>query len=181
MVVNTMPITTKTGDKGKTDLFLGPRVAKDDLRVEAYGTLDELCSLLGLAKSFITAKKVKCILETIQRDLFILGSEIGVASCHRGKLKKKIDASHVQGLDEIICGLEKNNSCKTRSFCLPGGNTISSSLDIARTVARRAERCMVTLKRKRILQNGQCLVYLNRTSDLLYLLARSYDKKTKRV
>lgn len=176
-----MPITTKTGDKGKTGLNFGTRVAKDDIRVEVCGTLDELCSFLGLAKSFAAEKKVKRIVELIQKDLFVLGAETATAPRLQNRLKKKIGTSHISRLEKIIDGLETDKAFTAICFYLPGQNTLSSCLDAARTIARRAERRVVTLARKKYLSNDQCIIYLNRVSDLLYLLARAADKKSRKV
>ncbi len=171
-----MSITTKTGDKGKTSLCHGGRVYKDDIRIEAYGALDELCSFLGLARSLVKDRKAKGIIEVIQRDLFTIGQEIAA----RPDFTHRLGPADVKRLEDIIDDLESRRRFKARSFSIPGGNIISSSMDIARTAARRVERLMVTLKKHGMLKNDQCLVYLNRASDILFLLARSYDKRPVR-
>lgn len=174
-----MSITTKRGDGGKTSLLWGGRVSKDDLRVETCGTLDELCSFLGSAKSLLKGKSEKDIVESIQEDLFTIGAEVASKPQYIERLKERVDRSDVIRLEKIIDKLESCKSPKARRFCLPGRNIVSSSLDICRTIARRAERQIVTLARKKGLRNEYCVIYLNRASDLLYLLARSCDKNRR--
>jgi ATP:cob(I)alamin adenosyltransferase len=171
-----MAVTTKTGDKGSTSLYWGGRVPKDHIRVEAYGNLDELCSVLGLSKSLINEKSIKGLIESIQRDLFVVGAELATKKAFIGKLKQRVDKSYIERLEKISADLEDRRTFKECCFYLPA-NPISSSLDIARTVARRAERSIVTVKRKGLLTNKFILIYLNRLSDLLYLLARRHEKK----
>ncbi len=174
-----MSITTKAGDNGKTSILFGKKIPKDDLRVEACGTLDELCSFLGMAKSLIVSRGLKSIIESIQKDLFVIGTEVAAAPKHLRKLKKRITKNSVSKMDELIRVWEAKNRPKVACFCLPGENLVSSSFDISRTIARRAERTLVTLKRKKIVSNGEIIVYLNRLSDLLYLFARGYGQETK--
>jgi len=167
-----MGIVTKKGDKGKTSLYQGKPVSKDHIRIEVCGTIDELSSYLGLAKSMIKNRKIGGIVESIQKDLFILCAEIVTEAKALGKLKKRIDSSFIDCLDKAILGLENKKGLGVRCFQLPGASPVSSVLDISRTIARRAERRIVTLVRKKLLSNKNILVYLNRLSDLLYLLAR---------
>lgn len=174
-----MRITTKTGDKGITSLYLKGRVSKDDIRCEVCGDLDELCSFLGLAKSIIKTKKVKEVIDKIQRDLFIIGTEIATKIKFISKLEKRIGKVHVSHLEKEIKKIEKKINFKKGTFLLPGDNIFSSILDTTRTIARRAERRIATLKKKNMLKNNYILVYLNRLSDLLYLLARSFEKKSR--
>jgi len=175
-----MSITTKAGDNGKTFLSFGGRVFKDDLRVEACGTLDELCSFMGLAKSLIYDKNTKKIIEDVQRDLFIIGAEAVTLPKYLEKLGKRIDGSFVLKLENLIRQWESKKKFKAHCFYLPGENKASSCFDVSRTIARRAERMLVGLKRKKILKNNYMVIYLNRLSDLLYLFARNYEKKPKR-
>lgn len=172
-----MSVTTKTGDKGITSLYMGGKVAKDDARVEAYGVLDELCSFLGLAKSFIKSKKCKKLIEFIQKDLFIICAELAIKVQFVHKLKRRIGVNEVDRLEIMIKELEGKSISKMRNFCLPGENVVSGTLDVARTIARKAERRVVTLNRKGMLRNKQIIIYLNRLSDLLYLLARFCEKR----
>jgi len=175
-----MSITTKTGDSGKTSLCFGERVFKDDLRVVACGTLDELCSSIGMAKSLIKDKATKKIAEDVQRDLFIIGTEVSTLSKSLGRLKKRINTNYVSKLEKLIKQWEGKKKFEACCFCLPGENPVSSSFDISRTIARRAERILVSLKRKKIIKNPDIIIYLNRLSDLLYLLARNYEKSPKK-
>ena len=176
-----MSITTKTGDKGMTSLLFAGRVRKDDLRVEAYGTLDEVSAFLGLTKSLIRDKATKNIINRIQTELFVMGAEIATRKPLIHNLERRINESHVRYLESLISGFEKKYESKECCFILAGENIISASLDIARTVARRAERIIATLYKKKYLANKHILVYINRLSDLLFLIARYYEKKTRKV
>ena len=167
-----MGIVTKKGDKGKTSLYQGKRVSKDHIRMEACGVLDELSSYLGLAKSMIKNRKIGSIIESIQKDLFILGTEIVTEGPALKKLKRRIDSSFIDYLDKVILDLEEKKGLKIKCFQLPGVSSVSSILDISRTIARKLERRVTTLGKKRLISNKCILVYLNRLSDLLYLLAR---------
>ncbi|MDD5730796.1 MAG: cob(I)yrinic acid a,c-diamide adenosyltransferase [Candidatus Omnitrophica bacterium] len=171
-----MSITTKKGDKGRTSLYLGDKVSKDNIIIEALGTVDELCSCLGFSRSLAKAKTIKETIQSIQEDLFRVGAEFATNQKSFGKLKNRINIEDVSRLEKILRSLENTKTFKANCFYLPGENTISASLDIARAVARRAERRAVTLKRKGSLANRNIIVYLNRLSDLLYLLARSFEK-----
>ena len=171
-------IVTKKGDKGMTDLYCAGRVLKDDIRCEACGTIDELCSFLGLAKSVIRKNKTKLIIDKIQNNLFILGSEIAFNLDKTDMLKERIDASYVKKIENVIYQLEKKVMLPNK-FIIPGKNKSSAILDICRTLARRLERRVVTLNSKRLLRNSHILIYVNRLSDLLYLLARLQEKSSK--
>jgi cob(I)alamin adenosyltransferase len=176
-----MSIVTMTGDKGTTGIYAGKRVSKDSLRVEIFGTFDELCSYMGLARSLVKQQKTKAVLEDIQRDLFVVGAEVATEARYLGKLKHRIGQSHIDKLEKLIYALERRANFEGCCFYLPGGNPQAASLDIARTVTRRAERRLVTLKRRGLLKNPDVLVYLNRLSDLLFILSRSLEKKPKKV
>jgi len=176
-----MGITTKKGDKGMTALYLGGRVPKDDIRVEIYGSLDELCSFLGMAKSLVPDKKMKRLIESVQGDLFVIGAEVAARPASAGKLKKRISIQDAARLEVVLKGLEKKKTFEECCFYLPGAGLASSVLDVSRTVCRRLERRVVSFKRKGGLKNPEVLVYLNRLSDLLYLLARSMEGKHERV
>jgi cob(I)alamin adenosyltransferase len=176
-----MAITTKKGDKGMTSLLWGTRVSKDDIRVEIYGSLDELCSFLGLARSLIAEKKTKKLIESIQEDLFVIGSEIASEPKFINRLEKRIDAEDVKRLEAILEELEKKKTFEACCFYIPGRNFVSSTLDVCRTITRRAERKVVTFKRAGKLKNPQILIYLNRLSDLLFLLARAFEERHKKL
>jgi cob(I)alamin adenosyltransferase len=175
-----MSITTKQGDKGMTSLLWGRQVRKDDIRVEAGGALDELCSYLGLARSLISEGAAKKILEDIQKDLFVMGAEITAGRKFSGRLKNRIDNNYTKRLEGSIKGLEKKIKLGGHCFLLPGENLVSAVLDVCRTVARRTERIIVTLKHKNMANNPHTLTYLNRLSDLLYLLARCHEKRQRK-
>jgi len=175
-----MSITTRTGDKGKTSVYRGKRVSKDNIRIEICGMLDELGVCLGLAKALVKKdKKIKGIIESIQKDLFMVAGEIVCQAKFIKQLKKRINQKKVENLDKISGGLEKSGKFNSKSFSLPGKNFTSAVFDLARVAARRAEREIVTFKRKKALKNNYILVYLNRLSDLLYLLARKYEVSSK--
>ncbi len=171
-----MGIVTKGGDKGKTSLYRGKRVSKDHIRIEIVGTLDELSSYLGLTSCLIRNAKIKKTIQSIQKDLFLINAEAATPMESLNRLKKRISQKQVSFLEKAIAGLEAKKGLKLKGFCLAGKNQISSNLDIARTIARRAERRVVTLQRKKLLKNEYIVVYLNRLSDLLYLLARICPK-----
>jgi len=171
-----MRITTKKGDKGKTDLFKGPRVYKDNLQVEIFGNIDELNSYLGLLKAQSKRRKIKNIVEGIQKDLFLIGSEIGLEPKYMEKLDKKTGKAAVRKVEKLIEGLERKIKVK-KDFYLPGQTVESAIIDIARVIARRAERRVVSLSRRKPLKNKNILIYLNRLSDFLFLLARSSEKR----
>ena len=170
-----MSIVTKTGDMGVTSLLYGGRVRKDDLRIEINGILDELSSFLGLIKSLIKKKRGKDLINKIQVHLWMIGSEISTKVAYLSKLKKRLKQEDIKYLESLIKKLEGKYRPEERCFVLAGKNTISSTLDIARTIARTAERRVVTFNSKTEARNRCILVYLNRLSDLLYLLARHYE------
>jgi len=172
-----MPITTKTGDNGSTSLLYGGRVRKNSPRIEICGVLDELSSYLGLSKSLLKSRRQKDVISKIQKDLMVICSEVSTRIPAAHKLRKRIDREDIKDLELFIEKLEKKRKLKKAVFILPGENTLSATLDVARTVARKAERRMITLKDKRMMRNRYIPIYLNRLSDLLYLLARSHEKR----
>ncbi len=166
-----MSILTKKGDKGFTFLF-SQKIRKDDERIEAIGTLDELSSFLGIGKSFLPQKERNTITQ-IQRDLFLLGEKI----C-RGKKSKKGMGEKISCLEKGIERREKKLKLD-KKFILSGDNVISAIFHFSRALTRRAERRVATLIRKRLLKDKEVLVYLNRLSDLLFLIAYECRKKRK--
>lgn len=176
-----MGISTKTGDRGITSLLYGGRVQKDSLLIETIGILDELSSFLGLGKSLLKDRRQKKLIETIQTGLWLIGSEIATKPPYIGRLSKRLKREDVKYLDSTIKKLEKKYKPKEYCFLLTGENTVSAILDVARTIARRAERRVTTLLKRRMLKNRHILVYLNRLSDLLYLLARSCEKRQRKI
>jgi len=164
-----MKIYTKTGDNGDTSLFGGGRVSKSSLRIEAYGTVDELNSTIGLARSFGLTEESERLCNTIQNDLFVLGADLATPPESRVKIDR-INHDYVTRLEHFIDGLE-DTLPKLRFFILPGGTQPASALHLARTVCRRAERKLVEACRQEDISDD-CLHYLNRLSDLLFVMAR---------
>ncbi len=168
-------IVTKLGDKGKTSLYYGRRLDKDDIRIEAIGVLDELSCWLGFTKAQLNTKKDKSQLEAIQKDLLVLSAEVASENKFLDKLKRRIDENSISVIEEKIKESEKKAK-KINSFILAGENKLSSYLDLSRAIARKAERRIVSLVKKKSLNNKCILIYLNRLSDLLYIWARSKEK-----
>ncbi|MDD5023005.1 MAG: cob(I)yrinic acid a,c-diamide adenosyltransferase [Candidatus ainarchaeum sp.] len=172
-----MAIYTKKGDFGKTGLADGKEIDKDDDVVEAYGTIDELNSLLGLVKSKITNENVQKEIERIQKNLFTIGVEIA-----GGKREfKGIEYYEIDEIEKQIDVIE-NKIPKLNHFIIPGGETSASLVHFARTVCRRCERKVVKVSKREKVRN-EILVYLNRLSDFLFVLAReiNYEKKIQDV
>lgn len=166
-----MRVYTRTGDKGETSLWGGQRVSKADLQVEAYGTVDEASSFLGLARGFVRSQRAQELLPELQKKLQILASEL--ASTPEGllKLKERLQEEDIRRLEHAIDEIQESLPPQT-GFVLPGGTAGTGALDVARTVVRRAERLAVRLRQERRLRE-EIVRYLNRLSDLLYVLARA--------
>jgi cob(I)alamin adenosyltransferase len=167
-----MKIYTKTGDKGETSLFGGDRVSKDDLRIQSYGTVDELNSLLGVVLSELKTEELRPVIIKIQNDLFTLGSDLAtpVEKGNKGFVIPRIDEKFVLYLEEFIDKYDRQLP-ELKNFILPGGLKSAALLHVARSVCRRAERETVTLS-KNVEIGVQIIVYLNRLSDFLFVLAR---------
>ena len=167
-----MKIYTKTGDKGKTSLFGGQRVDKDDLRVECYGTVDELNSILGLAVTEDMDTEIKEVIQKIQNDLFTLGGELATPIEKKSELdsSSEINTNQINFLEEKIDRFEEKLQ-PLKQFILPGGSKSAALLHIARSVSRRSERLAVKLSKRDVI-NENIIIYLNRLSDLLFVLAR---------
>lgn len=163
-------IYTRKGDKGTTRLGEGSLVRKNHPRVEAYGNVDELNSWIGFLRSFGVPEEMEAGLAQIQHDLFDLGGEL----CIPGH--SMIRAGRVKHLENMIDDLNKDLD-PLKEFLLPGGTQAAALCHVARTVCRRAERSLVTLSQTEEV-NDLPLIYLNRLSDLLFVLARSINKKT---
>lgn len=167
-------IYTRTGDDGTTGLVRGPRRMKHDLRVESYGTVDEANSFIGMARlNTATMPKLDRVLGRIQNDLFDLGSDLATpgADPQNGDAVLRITDAQTAWLEEQI-DLYNEQLQPLRSFVLPGGSSLAVALHLARTVTRRAERQVVALTNTEPHLNSAVLVYLNRLSDLLFVLAR---------
>jgi len=171
-----MPITTKKGDKGFTSLLGGRRVPKFHLRSETYGTLDELNSFLGMARAVSKDRMVKETLLTIQNHLYLIGSELALSGKDRRLLKREITQKEADWLTGLSTDFEAS-LMPAPKFVIYGETYVSSILDVARAVSRRAERRVVEMRSKRMLSNPKILEYLNRLSDVLYLLARYEERK----
>ena len=168
-------IYTKSGDQGETGLGDGSRVAKDHPRVAAYGTVDELNAILGLLLSQSPPPAESELLRSIQNDLFDVGADLCVPQTDDEKAgaRLRVRAEQAQRLEQAIDRLNANLAPLT-SFILPGGQSSASWCHLARTVCRRAEREVVTLSHGETI-NPQVVIYLNRLSDLLFVLARVYN------
>jgi cob(I)alamin adenosyltransferase len=167
-----MKIYTKTGDAGETGLLGGARVPKDHPRVASYGDVDELNAVLGLVRAHAPEPGASKLLLEIQRDLFALGAQLADPT-HRvasKKAKTAIPSARIRRLEKAIDAREAKTP-PLRHFVLPGGSRPAAFLHLARTVCRRAERSLVSLAREAPL-DPRLLVYLNRLSDLLFVLAR---------
>ncbi len=174
-----MKLYTKTGDDGSTGLFGAERVSKDDLRVNAYGTVDELNASLGVALAILSdgnpAISLKSSLEAMQSRLFDLGADLATPSNsqHEDKVHR-IDESNIRWLENQIDIIDVDNAVMT-NFVMPGGTSLAAHLHLCRTIARRAERLVVTLAGHEPI-NQLTLVYLNRISDLLFAMARAANR-----
>lgn len=167
-----MKIYTRTGDDGGTALFGGARVSKASRRVDTYGTVDELNSAIGLARSLGVPSVIDAELATIQVELFDLGAELATVPEKRDKLTlPTIEAEDTKRLEDAIDALEVGLAPLT-TFVLPGGSQGASALHVARTVARRAERGLVALASEEPVRD-ELVRYVNRLSDLLFTMARS--------
>jgi ATP:cob(I)alamin adenosyltransferase len=166
---------TRTGDEGLTDLWSGERVRKDDLRVEAYGTIDELDSILGEAKHWLKQEECKRIVEEVQRDLFRLA---GALATRTGRYVDPI----VPGDEARIAGYVEAYETRLglNGFVIPGSTLQSAKLDVARTVCRRAERRIVSLAWDADVPEP-IRRYVNRLSDLLFILARAEEAAEGRI
>jgi cob(I)alamin adenosyltransferase len=165
-----MSIATKRGDGGETSLPGGMRVPKSDLRVECYGTVDELISQMGFARAIAGDAELNEWARRIQRELFKVGSAIGTASGSR-KPAPEITAEMVQALEDEVHRIEAMPGI-LNDWSVPGELAGSAAFDVARTVCRRAERLAVRLRDDGELANPHILAYLNRLSDLLWLFGR---------
>jgi len=166
-----MKIYTRTGDTGSTGLFGGPRVAKDDDRIEAYGTVDELNAAIGTARSANLGYQVDSQLEIIQNALFSIGAELATPDPDDHNMRS-ISNAHIGQLEQWI-DLHESELSPLKQFILPAGDTGATHLHLARAICRRAERRVVTLVRRHETSvSEELIIYLNRLSDLLFVLTR---------
>ncbi len=168
------PVYTKTGDDGSTGMLFGGRISKTDPRVEAYGTIDEAVAALGIARAATTDERVAAIIFELQRELFVAGADLAA--------NDRLRARQVEGVSritrEMTAGLERRideliaEEPLRPVFVVPGANLESAALDLARTILRRAERRLVAAIEQEKVAAPTVLAYLNRASDLLYVVAR---------
>ena|SRR6187397_2802713 len=167
-------IYTKTGDDGTTGLLYGGRVPKDDLVTEAYGTTDEAVAVLGLARSLTEDPAMQADLLALQRELFVVGADLATNPRERKKLDPEVSLvteRMVKRLERRIDDLVEERPLP-QVFIVPGANPASAAIDVARAVIRRAERDVVALEHAQREVNPEVRRYLNRLSDLLFVLAR---------
>jgi len=167
-----MKIYTKTGDEGNTSLFGGGRVSKDNLRIEAYGTVDELNSIIGICRTLHPHPDVDTVLQWIQHTLFVLGADLAtpVNSDAADSRIARISTSDVENLEGRIDAIDTVVAPLT-AFILPGGTPCAAMVHMARTVCRRAERLVVSLGNLEEV-GAMPTIFLNRLSDALFMIAR---------
>jgi cob(I)alamin adenosyltransferase len=164
-------IYTRAGDAGETSLGNGTRVPKTDARIDAYGTVDELNAVLGLVLAGEVRPELRTALERVQNELFDLGADLAVPFDDERRERLRVGRAQVEAL-EALCDRANEELEPLRSFVLPGGTETAARLHLARTVCRRAERLSVALDAEHGV-NPEALAYLNRLSDLLFILARA--------
>jgi cob(I)alamin adenosyltransferase len=174
-----MSIVTKTGDQGETSLMYGRRVPKNDPRVEAYGSVDELTAALGIARAICDDKFVAEQIFAVQKDLINVMGELATVPEDRQRYAKDgfnvTDAKMVDRVTAVIVDLEKDKSLYPKDWVIPGANAVSAALDFSRVTCRRAERLVASLTDP----NPEILRYLNRLSDLFWILARATEALSK--
>ncbi|MFH1758062.1 MAG: cob(I)yrinic acid a,c-diamide adenosyltransferase [Pseudomonadota bacterium] len=170
---------SQKGDRGFTSLLGGQRIPKSGPRPEAYGTLDEASSALGIARAAATELKTKEIILGLQKDLLILGAELATVAEDMKKYSYQITAEHVARLERLIEALQAEVKLK-KEFILPGETMAAAAIDLARAIVRRAERKAVRLFQEKVIDNVEVLRFLNRLADLLFTLAR-YEENQKKT
>ena len=173
-----MNIYTRSGDGGETGLLFGGRVPKTDIRTETYGATDHAVSAMGLARAMSSESRVGDILLDVQRDMFMVGAELATDLSNRDILAQRFrttTADHVSRLESLIDDLAEEVQLPP-NFIIPGASPGSAALDIARTQVREAERRIVAMHREGLLPNTHIMAYVNRLSDLLFMLARYEDR-----
>lgn len=178
-----MSIVTKTGDKGETSLMYGRRVPKSDPRVDAYGCVDELTAALGLARSISIEKFLSEEILAAQKDLIVVMGELATTPHDRERYVKDgfhvSTAAMVDRITAVIVDLEKDKSLYPKDWVIPGGKSVSAALDFARATCRRAERRIAAFTANDKDFNPEILRYLNRLSDLLWVLARFAERTSR--
>jgi cob(I)alamin adenosyltransferase len=172
-----MKIYTRTGDSGSTGLLGGPRVSKDDVRIEAYGTVDELNATLGIARTSGVSLSIDQQLAQVQHELFAMGAELATPD-PEGRGTRVLGKRQIQRLEQWIDEHEQHLS-PLKCFILPAGDPSACYLHLARAICRRAERRLVTLSRQsRDAVSEDLSIYLNRLSDLLFVLSRVVNQES---
>ncbi|PZC47188.1 MAG: cob(I)alamin adenosyltransferase [Chloroflexi bacterium] len=172
-------VYTRSGDDGDTGLLYGGRISKSDLLTETYGTVDELVSTMGFARPISQSDKVKETLMKLQKQLFQIASELATLPENYSHLEKNlglISGDWVEALEQIIDTFKAEVELPS-AFIVPGASRASAVIDISRSICRRAERLVVELKNQNRLPNLEVLRYMNRLSDLLFVIARYEDKE----
>ena len=169
-------VYTKTGDTGETSLIDGKRVGKSSVRVCAYGDVDELNSVLGIANSLLKDEELSIVVKNIQNELFVLGSDLATPQDVKFEIRR-VDSEMVSKIEKLIDGFYSEVG-DLKEFILPGGSVEASVLHQARAVCRRAERTVTDLSKNEKL-NNRVLIYLNRLSDLLFVLARVANSRNQ--
>ena len=170
-------VTTGTGDTGYTGLLGEQRVPKYDPRPDTFGTVDEATSALGLARATTQDEKVKEIIYRIQQELYLLMGELATPPENYEKMGLRMTVEHVQHLEQVEESLKREVEIPNK-FIIPGDTPNGAALDLARTIIRRAERMAVKLLHDGVIQNGEVVRYLNRLSDLVFILARYVEVKS---
>jgi cob(I)alamin adenosyltransferase len=170
-------VTTGTGDTGYTGLLGAERVAKYDPRPDTFGTVDEATSALGLARAMAKDPQVKGIIYRIQNELYVLMAELATLPENYEKMGFRMTVEHVQWLEQVEESLKQEVEIPNK-FIIPGDTLDGAALDLARTIIRRAERMAVKLLHDGVIQNGEVIRYLNRLSDLVFVLARYIEVKS---
>ncbi|MBI4211526.1 MAG: cob(I)yrinic acid a,c-diamide adenosyltransferase [Deltaproteobacteria bacterium] len=171
-----MSITTKIGDKKMSRLLSGEEISKDDLRLETYGTLDELVAQLGFARSLIPDSPVAAEIRDLQLELFRVGGELACTDPAKSKWAEPTTKEHVEKLEAKMKAIESQLKLPP-AFLVPGTCPTSSALEVARTISRRLERRAVSLARAGEYHNEHGLIFLNRLSDYCFLLSRRVEQE----
>ncbi len=170
-------VTTGTGDDGYTGLLGDQRVPKFDPRPDTFGTVDEATSALGLARALTQDPHAREVILHLQRDLYILMAELATPPEHQAAVGFRVTAEHVRWLEETETDLQQRVEIPNK-FVIPGDSPDGAALDLARTIVRRAERLAVKLLHEGTITNSEVVRYLNRCSDLIFILARALEART---
>jgi cob(I)alamin adenosyltransferase len=170
-------VTTGTGDEGYTGLLGKQRVPKYDARPDTFGTVDEATSALGLARATTTYQNVKDIIFHIQQELYLLMGELATPPENYEQMGLRITSEHVYWIEQTEEELKRDVEIPNK-FVIPGDSVDGAALDVARTIIRRAERMAVKLLHEQVIQNVEVIRYLNRLSDLVFILARYVEVKS---